>query len=142
MSSPKDIDLPDVIGFSQLDPPPSMETFLEVSREGYDTAYAVNPKTDQQPILRLITPDNQVLVFYFTRDAHIAIKGFFLYFNPHHVQEIKVNPCKSESGEHDWQEQHHFKNLIIVSCQNCNRMKFLMSETLVKDWQNKGIIHE
>lgn len=142
MSSQRDLDLPDVIEFSELDPPPSMETFLEVSREGYDIAYAVNPRTDQQPVLRLITPDHQVLVFHFNRDAHIAIRGFFLYFNPSHVQEIRANPCNSESGKHTWVEQNHFRNLIIVFCTNCNRMRFLMSATLMEDWRKNGIIHE
>jgi len=128
-----DLSLPRSIEFSRLDPPPSMSTFVEVSRQGFDAAYVVNTSSTEEPQISLITPNNQRVTIYFSKEAEIAIRGFNLFYNPHHVIDYESPPCESsDNGKHQWQEKLNLTTLIQVKCINCGYEKFFATEEVRK----------
>ena len=117
-----DISLPNVISFDTLDPPPSMDDFLEVSDKNYDIAYVVKVESsDKIARLILITPDKERIMLEFDARARIGIKGFNLHYNAENLLHIDTVCNKSEDGKHSWQSKLQSGTFHLKSCSNCGR---------------------
>ncbi len=115
-----DISLPNFIKFEELDPPPSMDDFIEVSDKNYDISYVVKAdSTDKIASLILITPEKQKIMIQFGATGRIGIKGFNLYFNPEQVVHFDTLCSKSDDGKHMWQSQAQSGKFHLKSCSIC-----------------------
>ena len=77
-----DISLPNFIKFEELDPPSSMNDFMEVSDKNYDTSFIVkSDSTDKIAQLILVTPDKQKIMIQFNATGRIgfceSVTNFF-----------------------------------------------------------------
>ena len=115
-----DISLPNFIKFEELDPPSSMNDFMEVSDKNYDTSFIVkSDSTDKIAQLILVTPDKQKIMMLFNATGRIGIKGFNLYFNPENVLHLDTLCSKSDDGKHVWQTQAQSGKFHLKSCSTC-----------------------
>lgn len=117
-----DISLPNVIPFEELDPPPPMDDFIEVSDQNYDISYIVKAdSTEKIATLILVTPDKQKIMMQFNATGRIGIKGFNLYFNLENVLHLDTVCSKSDNGKHMWQSQVQSGKFRLKSCSSCGR---------------------
>lgn len=123
-----DISLPNFIKFEILDPPPSMDDFIEISDKNYDIAYSVRADSPNKTAkLILVTQSKQKIMLLFNADAKIGIKGFTLYLNANDLLYLDYICNKSEDGKHVWQSQMHSGKFHLKSCSKCGHYVSNMS---------------
>jgi len=116
----EDVSLPNSIQFKELDPPPSMDDFIEVSDKNYDISYVVKADSSEKiATLFLIAPDDKKIMMQFNATGRIGIKGFNLYYNPENVLHNDTLCSKSEDGKHMWQSQAQSGDFHLKSCSIC-----------------------
>lgn len=129
-----EISLPHFIKFTQLDPPPDMDDFLQVIDPNYDISYIVKAdSTDKIAKLILVTPNNQKILMYFNAKGRIGIKGFVLYFNAENVIYFDILCNSSEDGKHIWQTQFQSGAFHLKSCSACGRYVAITTDDIAKN---------
>lgn len=117
-----DISLPNSISFETLDPPPSMDDFIETIDSNYDVSYVVKADApDKIAKLFLTTQDKQKLMMEFDARARIGIKGFNLRFNAENLLYVGTLCPKSDDGRHIWQSKLQSGKFHLKSCHLCGR---------------------